>query len=107
MTAYWINKESMTAFRMKKTKVGPGPHEIELIDIAFHLLTKQLEDIGARQVILESFPAGDANETASSALLHVWMTRMRDKTGLESASGYGICSTQPIEKTTAKHNAEK
>ena len=110
---------------MKKTKKGLG--EIEEIAIAFietafnaeqnvgvcliefktpvkeHLLKKQLEDIGGTQVTLETFPSGDANETASSALLHIWM--MKDKT--ELGYGNGICSKQLSDKTTAKYNAEK
>jgi len=115
----------METFRMMKAKKGLG--EIEEIAIAFietafnaeqnvgvcliefktpvkeHLLKKQLEDIGATQVTLETFPPGDANETASSALLHIWM--MKDKT--ELGYGNGVCSTQLSEKTMAKYNAEK
>lgn len=66
-------------------------------------LISQLEAHGACQVTVVTFKIGDANESASNALLRVWMSA--EKTGCRFQRG--TVSKELLEKTQAKHATEK
>jgi len=66
-------------------------------------LMTQLEAVGACQVTVVTFKHFDASESASNALLRVWMAA--DKTGCRFHRG--VVSAELLDKTHAKYDAEK
>lgn len=68
-----------------------------------HTLAEALEEKGARQVHIETFKHNDGNDSASNALLRVWL--VAEQTGLHEIRGK--CSDSLLKKTKVKQAQAK